>query len=169
LAAYRGELGKWSRTAVAIGILFASLPVAGRLLFGVWGFPEAAGISGICFAIAVYLYARSVGQRLGIPDSAVLLDRAQQLVSLGRVPKAISVLTQAIRLDPNLWQAYEYRGRLRISEGNYSEALKDISEAIRLAPRERHLYFLRAQVYDNIGQETLAQQDYETANRLNNV
>jgi tetratricopeptide (TPR) repeat protein len=140
--------------------------VASRLLLGVWGFPQAAAISGICFAVAIYLYARSLGRWPGIPDSAVMLDRAERLVSSGKVPKAISVLTRTIRLDPNLWQAYEYRGKLRLSEGQYLEAVEDLSEAIRLAPRERHLYFLRAQAYDNIGQNILAQHDYETVNRL---
>ena len=154
--------------ATAIGALFASLPVASRLLLGVWGFPEATGISIICFTVAIYLYARSWGRR-GIPDGAAMLDRAQRLVSSGKTPKAISILTQTIRLNPNLWQAYEYRGRLRIGEGNYFEALQDLGEAIRLAPRERHLYFLRAQVYDNIGQNILARGDYETADRLGNV
>jgi Flp pilus assembly protein TadD len=142
--------------------------VASRLLLGVWGFPEAAGISIICFTIAIYLYARSLG-RLRIPDGAVMLDRARRLASSGKVAKAIAVLTQTIRLNSNLWQAYEYRGRLRVREGDYFEALEDFSEAIRLAPQERHLYFLRAEVYGSLGQDLLAQDDYETAYRLDNV
>lgn len=141
--------------------------MASRLLLGVWGFPEAAGISVISFTIAIYLYARSLG-RLRIPDGAVMLDRAERLASSGKVAKAIAVLSQTIRLNSSLWQAYEYRGRLRISQGDYSEALEDLSEAIRLAPQERHLYFLRAQVYDNLGENILAQHDYETAYRLHN-
>jgi tetratricopeptide (TPR) repeat protein len=169
LDATREELRRWSRTATAAGLLFASLPVVARVLFGAWGFPQAASVAVICFAIAIYLYARSSGRWLRIPDGAVMLDRAQQLVSVGKVRKAISVLTRTIRLDPNLWQAYEYRGKLRVSEGNYREAIEDLSEAIRLAPRERHLYVLRAEVYDNLGQNILAQQDYETAHRLNNL
>jgi tetratricopeptide (TPR) repeat protein len=142
--------------------------VASRLLLGIWGFPEAAGISIISFTLAIYLYARSLG-RLRIPDGAVMLDRAQRLAASGKVPKAIAVLTQTIRLNSNLWQAYEYRGRLRVSEGDYFKALEDLSEAIRLAPQERHLYLLRAQVYDDLGQNILAQHDYETADRLDNV
>jgi Flp pilus assembly protein TadD len=142
--------------------------VASRLLLGIWGFPQAAGISIISFIVAIYLYARSLG-RLRIPDGAVMLDRAQRLASSGKVAKAIAVLTQTIRLNPNLWQAYEYRGRLRVREGDYLEAIEDLSEAIRLAPQERHLYLLRAQVYDDLGQNVLAQHDYETAYRLDNV
>lgn len=126
-------------------------------------------MSVISFIVAIYLYARSWGRRLGVPDGAAMLDRAQRLVSSGKVRKAISVLTQTIRLDPNLWQAYEYRGRLRVSEGDYREGLEDFNEAIRLAPEERHLYLLRAQVYDNMGQSSRAQHDYETAYRLGNV
>ncbi len=168
MAAYREEFRKWSRTAFAIGALFASLPVAGRLILGVWGFPQAAGISVISFTVAIYLYTRSL-ERLRIPDGAVMLDRAYRLASSGRVAKAIAVLTQTIRLNSSLWQAYEYRGRLRVREGDYLEALEDFSEAIRLAPQERHLYFLRAQVYDNLGQNIPAQHDYETACRLDNV
>jgi len=142
--------------------------MASRLFLGVWGFPEALGISGICFTVAIYLFVRS-GGRVVVPDGAAMLDRAQRFVTAGKVPRAISVLTRTIVLDPNFWQAHELRGRLRATQGEYVEALKDFSEAIRLAPRERHLYFLRAQVYDHIGQNVLAQQDYEAAHRLGDV
>jgi Tfp pilus assembly protein PilF len=169
VAAYRSETRKWSRTAVAIGVLFASMPAASRVFLGVWGFHQATGLSIICFTIAIYLYARSLGWKLGLPDGAALLDRAHRLESSGRVPKAISVLTQAIRLDPNLWQAHEYRGNLHARQGEYSEALKDFTEAIRLAPHERHLYVIRARVYSNIGEDISAGQDYETARRLGNA
>jgi Flp pilus assembly protein TadD len=142
------------------------MPVVSRVLFGVWGFHEATGISVICFSIAIYLYTRSLGRRLWIPDGALMLDRARRLGASGKVPKAISVLTNAIRLDPKLWQAYEYRGHLRFAQGDYSEALKDFNEAIRMAPQERHLYVLRARIYSAVGQPALADQDYQTASHL---
>jgi tetratricopeptide (TPR) repeat protein len=143
--------------------------VASRVFLGVWGFWQATGLSIICFTIAIYLYARSLGRKLGLPDGAMLLDRAHRLELSGKVPKAISVLTQAIRLDPNLWQAYEYRGHLRARQGEYLEALNDFTEAIQLAPHERHLYLMRAQVYMNIGENIPAEQDYETAHRLGHI
>jgi tetratricopeptide (TPR) repeat protein len=144
LAAHRRELRQWGRTALAIGLLFASLPVAGRILFGVWEFYEAAAIGVICLVIAAYLLMASRGRT--IPDGAVMLERARVLTGRGKTAKAIGVLTQALRRDPKFWQAFEYRGRLRLSEGNYAGALDDFGEAIRLAPEEQHLYQLRAQV-----------------------
>jgi Flp pilus assembly protein TadD len=151
---------------LAIGLLFASMPAASRILLGVWEFHEAMAISIICFAIAAYLYVVSRGRTLAIPDSAEMMDRARRLSASGKVATAISVLAKALCLDPKLWQAFQYRGQLRVSQGDYRGALQDFSDAIRLAPQERHLYFLRAQVYSMIGQETPAQHDYETASRL---
>jgi len=95
-----------------------------------------------------------------------MIDRARRLAASGKPVKAISVLTQTLRLDPKLWQAFQYRGELRVSQGDYEGALSDLNEAIQLAPRERHLYLLRAHVYSQIGQDSPAQRDYETASRL---
>jgi tetratricopeptide (TPR) repeat protein len=168
LSAESKELKRWTRTVVAVGVLFATMPMASRILIGVWGFHEAAAISIICFVAGIYLYARNLGRRLWIPDGATMLDRARRLGAAGKVPKAISVLTQTIRLDPLLWQAYEYRGYLRLAQSEYGEALKDFSEAIRMAPREQHLYVLRAQTYSALGQPILATQDYQMASSLHN-
>lgn len=145
------------------------MPVAGKILLGVWEFHEATAISIICLAIAAYSYLISRRQTRTIPDGAELMDRARGLAASGKVAKAISLLTEALNLDPKLWQAFQYRGELRASHGDYKGAVDDFSEAIRLAPQERHLYLLRARVYSTIGQESPAQNDYETASRLGDV
>jgi Flp pilus assembly protein TadD len=142
------------------------MPAASRILLGIWGFHEAAAVSVICFFVAGYLYVMSRGRTRAIPDSAQLMDRARGLAASGKPVKAISVLTETLRLDPKLWQAFQYRGELRVSQGDYEGALSDFSEAIRLAPHERHLYLLRAHVYSEIGQDDPAQHDYGTASRL---
>ena len=154
---------------MAIGLLFASMPVGAKILLGVWGFQEAAAISIICFAIATYLYLMSRGRMRTIPDGTEMMDRARRLAASGKMAKAIFVLTKTLRLDPKLWQAFQYRGELRVSQGDYRGALDDFSEAIRLAPHERHLYLLRAQVYSAMGQESPAQHDYETASRIGDL
>src|SRR5215469_5283264 len=123
------------------------MPVAGRILLGVWAFHEAAAIAIICFAAAGYLYIKGRRRLAAIPDGAAMIDRARRLGASGNVSKAIAVLTQALSLDPKLWQALEYRGQLHLSRGDYAKALDDWSEAIRLAPHERHLYLLRDEVY----------------------
>ena len=136
---------------MAIGLLFASLPVAGKIVLGVWAFQESAAIAVICFAIAAYLYMRSLGRIPTIPDSAAMLERANRLSGSGKMAKAISILTKALGLDRKLWQALQYRAELRASQGDYRGALDDVSEAIRLAPQEQHLYLLRARVYGAMG------------------
>ena len=132
-------------------MLFASMPVAARIVLGVWAFQEAGAISVICFAIAAYLHLRSRGRMPTIPDSATLMDRASRLTASGRMAKAISVLTKALGLDRRLWQAFQYRAELRASQGDYRGALEDVSQAIRLAPREEHLYQLRARLDHAMG------------------
>ena len=151
---------------MAIGSLFASMPLAAKILLGVWEFQEAAAISLICFAIATYLYLKSRARMLTIPDGAEMMDRARQLSASGKMAKAISLLTKTLWLDPKLWQAFQYRAELRASQGDFRGALNDFSEAIRLAPYERHLYLLRARVYSALGQESPAKHDYEIASRL---
>ncbi len=142
------------------------MPVAARLLMGVWAFQEAAAISVICFAAAGYLHLRSRSRAPTIPDSAEMMDRAFRMTASGKMARAISILTKTLRLDRKLWQAAQYRAQLRVSQGDYRGALEDLDEAIRLAPKERHLYLLRARVYSAMGEASPAQQDYETASRL---
>jgi len=139
------------------------MPAASRILLGVWGFHEATAASVICFAAAAYLYLMSLGRVRPLPDSAHMMERARGLAASGKPAKAISVMTETLRLDPKLWQAFQYRGELRVSQGDYEGALNDFSEAIRLAPREQHLYLLRAHVYRELGQDPPTQHDDGTA------
>ncbi len=76
------------------------------------------------------------------------------------------MLTETIRLSPQLWQAYQYRGELYLRQSNLQAALDDFSAAIRLAPREPHLYLLRAQTYDLLGDEAAARQDRDAVAAL---
>ncbi len=45
--------------------------------------------------------------------------------------------------------------------------MQDSDEAIRLDPQDAHAYFNRGVVYQNLGRQELANQDFDTANRLN--
>jgi len=127
------------------------MPVAARIVLGVWAFEEGAAIAVICFAIAAYLHLRSRSRVPTIPDGAAMMDRAFRLKSSGKMAKAISVLTRTLHLDRKLWQAYQYRAELRAAQGDYRGALDDVGQAIRLAPKEQHLYLLRARLYQAMG------------------
>ncbi len=116
---------------------------------------------------AAYLYFVERDRRPQTPDSAAILGQALQLASTGATGRGLALLDEALRLDPGLWQAWEYRGQIHLIEPDGTEsALEDFTEAIRLAPDEPHLYILRSHVLKLLGQDSSAQADLEAAARL---
>ena len=134
---------RWSRAAWALALVFGSLPIVGRLVEGDWEFVSAAEIACVLLIAGAYFHVRS---RLHItkPDPATLLDQANQLAANGRTDRAVMLLTKTIRQSPKLWQAYQYRGELRLRMGQVELAAQDFSDAIRIAPDEPHLRVLLA-------------------------
>jgi tetratricopeptide (TPR) repeat protein len=162
----RARARQWSRTAFAMAAVFGSLPLASRIFLGGWGFDGAAEIGCLCLIAGVYFYI--VSRRFpAVPDPATILERAGERAASGRPDRAIALLTEGIRLSPELWQAYQYRGELYLQQGGQTDAARhDFSEAIRLAPGEPHLYLLRGRVYSLTGDEVAAQGDYAKAAAL---
>jgi tetratricopeptide (TPR) repeat protein len=165
--AWAARARQWRGAALALALLFGSLPLTSRLLLGSWGFDGAPGIACLCLAAAAYLYFAGRERRPPIPDSAVLLDEAIRLAAAGDSGGGIALLDEALRLSPRLWQARQYRGQIRLGEPNAAEcALQDFTEAIRLAPEEPHLYLLRSHVFTLLGRDSAARADLEAAARL---
>jgi Flp pilus assembly protein TadD len=153
--------------ALGLAFLFASLPLAGRLFLGSWGFDGAPGIACLCLVAAAYLHFAGRKSRPPIPDSAAILDEAIRLAAAGETGRGIARLDEALRLSPRLWQARQYRGQMRLGEPDAAEsALRDFTEPIRLAPGEPHLYVLRSHVLTLLGRDSSARADLETAARL---
>jgi tetratricopeptide (TPR) repeat protein len=158
---------QWSRTAWAMALLFASLPVACRIFVGVWGFEGAFQVSCVCVVLGAFFYLRGRKSLPAAPDPATLLDRAIQLASLGETEEAMLLLTEAIRLSPRLWQAFQYRGELYLRQsGNWEQARQDLNQAIQLAPDEPYLYVLRAHAHAVLGDDLAARRDSDTASQL---
>jgi cytochrome c-type biogenesis protein CcmH/NrfG len=139
---------EWSRAALALAVLFGSLPVVGRLVEGDWEFVTAAELACIFLILGAYFHVRS-RRYPAKPDPATLLDQANRLASDGRMDRAVALLTRTIRESPGLWQAYQYRGELRLRLGEFALAEQDFAEAIRLAPDEPHLHRLLEQAARN--------------------
>ena len=158
---------RWCRGALALALLFASLPLASKLFLGSWGFDAAPGIASLCLAAAAYLYLAGRVPRPPIPDSATILGEAIRLAASGETDQGIALLDEAFRQSPHLWQARQYRGQIRLAKPAGAEsALQDFTDAIRLAPNEPHLYILRSHVYTLLGRESAARADLDTAARL---
>jgi hypothetical protein len=143
MKADRARAREWSRTAWALAALFASLPVANRLLFGDWAFESAAGIAFVCLLLGTYWHIVARRHRT-LPDPATRLEEAIEAARAGQIDRAIQLLSCEIRLSPELWQAYQYRGELYLLRPDGTRAaLSDFDIAIRLAPQEEHLRALR--------------------------
>jgi Flp pilus assembly protein TadD len=150
-----------------MALVFGSLPLASRLFLGVWGFDGAAEIACLLFLAGAYFHLVSRWRSPTIPDPATMLDQAGQLASAGRADRAIALLTKAIHQSPHLWQAFQYRGELRLpQQDGPALAVQDFSAAIQLAPHEPHLYILRARAHGLLGDQEASRQDYQQASRL---
>jgi tetratricopeptide (TPR) repeat protein len=158
---------QWRRAALALAILFASLPLAAKLFLGSWGFDGAPGVACLCVVVAAYLYLTGRERQRPIPDSAAILDEALRLTVGGDARRGLALLNQALRLSPRLWQALQYRGEIRLADPDSAEAaLRDFTEAIRLAPEEAHLYILRSHAFTLLGRDSDAHADLKAAARL---
>ena len=162
IAGRRARARQWSRTAFALAGLFGSLPLAGRIFLGNWGFDGALELACLFAFVGLYFYL--LGHRLArIPDESAMLQRAIDLAVHGRIENAIDVLSRTVHLSPRFWQAYQCRAELRLAQELPREAADDLSAAIRLAPREPHLYRLRAHAFGLLGDEASAAADLQTA------
>src|SRR5581483_11985389 len=110
--AWQARARQWSRAALALAFVFASLPLASRLILGSWGFDNAPGIGCLFLVASAYLYFAGRVRRPPIPDSATILDEAIRVASSGETDRAIALLDESFRLNPHLWQAREYRGEI---------------------------------------------------------
>jgi tetratricopeptide (TPR) repeat protein len=163
--AIRARARQWSRTAFALAVVFGTLPLASRIFLGGWGFDGAAEIGCLCLIASAYFHI--VSRRFpAVPDPATILERAGERAASGRGDRAIALLTEGIRLSPQVWQSFQYRGELYLQGEQAAAAQRDFSEAIRLAPGERHLYLLRGRAYSLLGDESSARSDFAKAAEL---
>lgn len=158
----RSRARQWSKTAWGMALVFGSLPVVGRLVLGDWEFDGAAEIACVLAIAALYFHFRGKRAVATIPDAATMFDQASQLAASGQLREAVTLLTETIELTPKLWQAFQYRGQLRLQLGEL-RAVDDFSAAIGLAPEEGHLYLLRGEAYRAMGDEDAARRDFESA------
>jgi tetratricopeptide (TPR) repeat protein len=98
-----------------------------------------------------------------------LLNNAFALCSRGKCTdpqKAIEYLNEAIKLKPDLAEAYNNRGNAYGDLGQRQQAITDYNEAIRLKPDLAEAYNNRGKAYGDLGQHQQAITDYNEAIRL---
>jgi Flp pilus assembly protein TadD len=97
-------------------------------------------------------------------------DRAYELgvnyLESQEVEMALIAFSEAVRLDPNLAQAFNGRAVAYGLKDDFEKALSDASEALRLDPWEPDYYRTRGFVYDRLGRPEEAAADLEKADQL---
>jgi tetratricopeptide (TPR) repeat protein len=139
----RAQARRWSRVSFGAAILFLGMAVGGKILTGDWPFDGSLELSFVCVATGAVFHVLGMRRFASLPDPSALLNQAFTVASSGRIDGAIGILSKAIEENPQLWQAYQYRGELYLTLQNNTAAARDLTQAIRLAPEERHLYELR--------------------------
>ncbi len=81
----------------------------------------------------------------------------------GRPDLAIEEYTQAIKIEPQLTEAFMNRGLAHALQGRYLQALTDFNTAIESRPDSANLHFWRGAVYAETGQREPAIADMEKA------
>jgi len=80
--------------------------------------------------------------------------------------KAILYLSEAIKLQPNIAEAYNNRGNAYADLQQYELAIEDYNEAIRLKPDYAHAYYNRGLAYHDLDQHQRAIDDFSEVIRL---
>ncbi|MDI6741254.1 MAG: tetratricopeptide repeat protein [Smithella sp.] len=102
-------------------------------------------------------------------EAVNLLQKAFDLCDKGRcsdTEQVIEYLDEAIRLKPDLAEAYNNRGNAYGDMKDYQRALEDYDEAIRLKPDYAHSYYNRGLTYYEMGNHLQAIEDFNEIIRL---
>ena len=128
------------------------------------------GITGLMAKFVKGMSADSSGsivqsQSLGINTAQARLDRGKVFYDRREYDVAISELNEAIKLDPNLAEAFAYRAMSYIYSNN-NLAVADANTAIRLNPNLAVAYLARGITYRNKDDFNSAIVDYTQAIKL---
>jgi tetratricopeptide (TPR) repeat protein len=101
-----------------------------------------------------------------VSSAAEYHSRGRQLIQDEKYAESISPLTQAVKLDPFLSQAFNARGYAYSRLKKYKQALDDFDRAIKLNPIYTNAYVNRASVRRAAGDKAGADSDQAKARDL---
>ena len=98
--------------------------------------------------------------------AAAHLSQGNEHYELGRYEKAAADYDEAIRLRPDLAEAYNNRGVAHYELGRHEAAIADYDKAIRQSPDYIEAYHNRGSARAELGRYEEAAADWETALKL---
>ncbi|MCI0462921.1 MAG: zinc metallopeptidase [Gemmataceae bacterium] len=130
------------------------------------GIPGFGFLTVITCLMVVWFSQRARAPKASAPSARDWNDTGNLFADQGELTEAIAAFTRALRLDPNLAEAYTNRGATYSRTGQLDEALADLDTAIRLAPGSADAYTCRGHVRLARGEYDEALADYDEALRL---
>lgn len=143
------------------------LQTAARYLMGrLYGFPEEDMQyvkTGFCFIITnKYQNALNVFDAVKQPSGIIVYLRGLAFEHAGLHSEALAAYDKAIRLDPNIYDAYKKRGIYRMELKLYEDAILDFSRMTELSPQFLIGFKLRGVARTLLGQHAMAAEDLTT-------
>ena len=80
-------------------------------------------------------------------------EQGREDFSKGLYDRAVAAFTEAIRLDPDSFEAHHFRGVAYHLQRRHREALEDYTAAIRLRPGDPDAYRVRAMLHNDLGKK----------------
>lgn len=100
-------------------------------------------------------------------EAVKLNNQAMKLIQSGNHQEAITLLNQAVNLNPGQIEAYLNRGFAYSELNSHASAIANYDKAIELAPNNAEAYYYRADEYLKAGNAPRALVDYNKAIQLN--
>ncbi|MFQ5806231.1 MAG: tetratricopeptide repeat protein [Phycisphaerae bacterium] len=94
------------------------------------------------------------------------LEEARSALAAGDQDGALDRYCRAIRLNPNLFDAYIERGKIYAQRHSYRAAIEDFTHAAEITPNDARAYFSRAVCYHIENEELLSVEDCTRAIEL---
>jgi tetratricopeptide (TPR) repeat protein len=182
-----GSIGFW------LGILGAALCLGSLIWLHIRGFKDGAFPDAVLFLTGVSLLAYVVTRWnrakmpfllaagglvvgfVGPSGLGVRSDQGRAIEALNQgvdsadredFDQAIGCFSEAIRLDPELAEAYYNRGVAFGRRGDVDKEIADYTDAIRLNPDFTEAYHNRGVAYEEKGRKAEADEDFARAEKL---
>jgi tetratricopeptide (TPR) repeat protein len=108
-------------------------------------------------------YYEKMQQLVPVNKPEIMFMKAQAYIALKKLPLALDILNDLIKIDTNDYNLYASRAGINLDYKNYTEALKDCDYILSKDKDNAQFHQLRAQVYSEMGNKRNAYEDYQTA------
>lgn len=112
------------------------------------------------FQAAIPLYEKLMQIAPESPDAPLRLAEIYSLEKFENIPKAISLLNSAIKLDKSSALLFNARGEAYFRSHQYSKALADLTKAMQLKPDSKEILPVRGKVFHQLHKDEDAIRDY---------